>query len=290
MLIEWGIVMFGYVKIKKDELKIKDYNTYKGVYCSLCRQLGREYGLPARLSLNYDFTFLLLLRLALREREPCFAKARCSFNPLVKCKKCAGEDEDFSFTTAAAMVITYYKLLDNVADERFLKRLAGRFLCVLFKPRYKKACKCYPQLDSVISQMARSQAELEKGEPSLDRAAHPTAQALGRVFAMGASDKTQAEILERLGYCLGRYIYFMDALDDFESDKKNDCFNAFRVCGDISKAPEVIRHSAGEAVRAYYLLTPNRYGAVLENILTMGLNQTLAQVLNKQDQRKADVI
>ena len=55
--------MFGYVKAYKPELKVRDYEQYKAVYCSLCKTLGREYGLFARLTLSYDFTFAALLRL-----------------------------------------------------------------------------------------------------------------------------------------------------------------------------------------------------------------------------------
>lgn len=275
--------MFGYVKINKDELKIKEYNTYKAVYCSLCRELGRQYGLCARLTLNYDFTFLTLLRLALDEPEPCFINSRCSFNPLVRCKKCGSENQNFNVATAVAMLMLYYKLLDNIADERFFKRMAARLLKIMFKRRYKKAAALYPQADMLMMEMYQKQRAVEKGCPSLDAAAHPTAEALGKLFALDTPDTAQAEILYRLGYCLGRYVYFIDALDDYKADRKQGGFNAFVADARIGDAPEVIRHSIGEAVHAYYLLTPFRYGGILENILTKGLNNTLMQVLNDQE-------
>ena len=37
--------MFGYVTVYKPELKIKDYSLYKGVYCTLCKRMGREYNI-----------------------------------------------------------------------------------------------------------------------------------------------------------------------------------------------------------------------------------------------------
>lgn len=283
--------MFGYIKINKDEMKIKDYRTYKAVYCSLCRELGKEYGLAARLTLNYDFTFLAVLRLALAEEAPCFKDSRCSFNPLVKCKKCAGPNRDFSFATAAAMGILYYKLLDNVEDERRLKRLAARGMRFFFRRRYKKAAASYGELVPVLEEMRQAQSKVEKEKPSLDAAAHPTATALGKLFAMCSKEMGEQEILYRLGYCLGRYVYFMDAFDDYDQDLKAGAFNAFAVNGAIATAPETIRHSAGEAVGAYYLLTPARYGDILENILVKGLNNTLVQVMSRQtQQRKADAI
>ena len=73
--------MFGYVKMWKPELKMAEYEQYQGVYCSLCKQLGRRYGLPARMTLSYDFTLLALLGMALTPDCPGFEKSRCSFHP-----------------------------------------------------------------------------------------------------------------------------------------------------------------------------------------------------------------
>ena len=52
--------MFGYVTVHKEELKIKEYETYKGFYCGACQALKQEYGLPGQLTLSYDMTFLTL--------------------------------------------------------------------------------------------------------------------------------------------------------------------------------------------------------------------------------------
>jgi hypothetical protein len=57
--------VFGYVKAYKPELRVKEFEFYKAVYCSLCRDLGKKYGLVSRFSLSYDFTFLALLQLSL---------------------------------------------------------------------------------------------------------------------------------------------------------------------------------------------------------------------------------
>ena len=59
--------MFGYIKIAKPELKVKEYEMYKAVYCSLCRELGKSYGFLSRLTLSYDFTFLALLNMSLKD-------------------------------------------------------------------------------------------------------------------------------------------------------------------------------------------------------------------------------
>lgn len=99
---------------------------YKGVYCALCKRMGREYGVLSRMTLNYDFAFLAMLGLAVEEGCAGFERQRCLFNPLKKCLCCKG-GEAFSFAAAASMVMLYYKLKDNVTDQTFLKSIPARF-------------------------------------------------------------------------------------------------------------------------------------------------------------------
>ena len=64
--------MFGYIRIYKPQLRICEYETYRAVYCTLCRYLGRQMGVFSRLLLNYDYTFMAMLMIALSGEKPCF--------------------------------------------------------------------------------------------------------------------------------------------------------------------------------------------------------------------------
>ncbi len=66
--------MFGYVRIYKPELRMREYEQYRGVYCSLCKHLGSRYGAALRLTLSYDMTFLALLTMALKTEGVGFCK------------------------------------------------------------------------------------------------------------------------------------------------------------------------------------------------------------------------
>ena len=50
--------MFGYIRPVTAELKVKEYELYRAVYCGLCRSLGKCTGCASKLTLNYDFVFL----------------------------------------------------------------------------------------------------------------------------------------------------------------------------------------------------------------------------------------
>ena len=75
--------MFGYVKVCKPELRMREYEEYKAVYCTLCRVLGEEYGLAARGLLSYDACFYVLLRdCAESGKNPEYKAGRCRFNQI----------------------------------------------------------------------------------------------------------------------------------------------------------------------------------------------------------------
>ena len=59
--------MFGYIRPKIPELKVREYDQYKGIYCSLCKRMGKEYGIASRFALSYDSTFLVLMMLGLED-------------------------------------------------------------------------------------------------------------------------------------------------------------------------------------------------------------------------------
>ena len=132
--------MTGYIKAFKPELKIKDYELYRGVYCSECRVLGKLYTPIARMLLSYDFTFLSIVRLALQEQCGKFEEGRCCANPAKKCLKCT-EDAELERSADVVIIVSYYKLLDDIADGGFFKRLACRLIKPALSLMHKKAAK-----------------------------------------------------------------------------------------------------------------------------------------------------
>ena len=58
--------MFGYIRILQPELKIREYECYRGIYCGLCRQMGKCTGQCSRLTLRYDAAAMVCLRMAAR--------------------------------------------------------------------------------------------------------------------------------------------------------------------------------------------------------------------------------
>ena len=53
--------MFGFVAADPTKLSPEETEIYRGAYCGLCHALNSRHGSLARLTLNYDMTFLVLL-------------------------------------------------------------------------------------------------------------------------------------------------------------------------------------------------------------------------------------
>lgn len=289
--------MFGYIKPYKPEMKIKEFDTYKAIYCGLCKKLGKNYGLFSRMTLSYDFAFLALISLGLSEKSNGFRNEKCMVNILKK-KLCLSPCDDLTFVSSSAMVMFYYKLKDNYEDGNLKDKILSLLAMPFANNARKKSLKQYPKLDELFNRCMNEQKNIEESKStSVDKAAQPTAEALSGVFEILSDDKTQRQVLNRLGYLIGRYVYFMDALDDLEEDIKNNRYNVFynkfiaEENNNINSMKEyakgTINLTVGQIACCYELLDIKRYKEILDNIIYLGLHHSLNIASNeKKDNNK----
>lgn len=291
--------MLGYVKAFKPEMKVKDYELYKGIYCSLCRALGRIYSPVAQLFLSYDFAFAAVLRLAAADGGCSFSPKRCPYNPAKKCMICSGKAE-LDFCAHAVIITVFYKVLDNLHDAGFKSRLIAALIYPIVWLMHKKAARLAPEIEKIIAESMKRQAETEqKNGACLDEAAHESAHALGEVVALGF-DGERRNSLYTLGYMVGRYVYILDAADDLEDDLKNGSFNPFKseyTYIENTKTKEefaervrgMLNLTQSSALDALDSLEKKRFGDILENIVFDGLTFSGEKMLKKylpQEEKK----
>lgn len=284
--------MFGYVKAYKPELRVWELETYKAVYCSLCRSLGKTYGVLTRFTLSYDFVFLALLAHSLETGKDDFKNLRCPFNPLKRCKQCANKTKGLDLSSAAAMIMLYYKAEDNVKDNKGVKKLFYKTLVPFFRSKRKKAEKLYPQIDSVVKEYILAQDKLEKsGCSNIDEICEPTSKALASIFEMCSESDEQKRVLKTLGYCLGKWIYLIDCANDIEKDIKSDSYNVLRYSIPKNVAAKdyaeetlvpILNTCISNAILSFELLDIKKYKGILENILYLGLKASQRAVFKKE--------
>lgn len=282
--------MLGYVKAYKPNLKMSEYELYRGVYCSLCKNLGRRYSPLAQIFLSFDFTLAALITLALRDEKCRFLHSRCPYNPAKKCLKCA--DASLLDSCADAVIITvYYKLLDNLHDKGIKDKILAALVFPVVALMHKKAKRLSPETDSITKAAIEKQSIAEKKNAAIDEVAEPSARALADIFSLGL-DGDEKLIVSTLGYMVGRFVYILDAVDDLEKDVKSGNFNPFT--GEISdfgnslerqsfaeKAQQMLNLTQSEAVAAFDLLETRRFGSIISNIVYEGLEQSANEVLSK---------
>jgi hypothetical protein len=174
-------------------------------------------------------------------------------------------------------------VLDNINDEKGIKKWGFILIKPFFKAPYKKASKKYPYIDTLVSDYIIAQNMVEQDlNCDLDKAADPTAKMLSSLFMTLSDNASQKRVLDRLGYCIGRYIYLLDAYCDLTDDIKYNSFNPLK-CRENSK--ELIKQQLyfciNEAAKAFELLDIKKYKSILGNIIYLGLEDTAKKELEK---------
>ena len=280
--------MFGYVTPDKPNMFIKDFTLFRAYYCGLCICMGKEAGQFARLTVNYDMTVVSAFFHDLLEEERTVELTRCIGNPrkrpIVQPTPLMHELCRFN------LILAGLKIADDMADgdSCFFKRLA-------FSSSVKKAREKSPELASLADRCLERQLEEEKKEGGLDAAAEPFADMMRGVFRTLAKDKNTPAV-EQLGYLLGKYVYFIDALDDYDEDVKKGRFNPFkRAFGAASfkelrdqkrEDLEFIMEDIVKGVEeAYRDIKMGANEGIITNVFWYGLRRRIAMVLNKEDSK-----
>ncbi len=282
--------MFGYVRPLRCELRVREDETFRAVYCGLCHTLKQEYGFAARFILNYDFTFLAMV--LTKTGGAC--QKRCVASPLRK-KKVALRDPGLSSAAAASVICTWWKLCDEIRDQTGIRRLGARAVRLLFRRPYRRAKEKLAGYDRMLEQsVAALQALEERKETSMDAAADTFAGSLGELALLAPEEERRP--LRELFYHIGRWIYLMDAADDLKEDLASGNYNPLALRYGLTAAPlkgealksldVTARHSLYLASTAWALLPPRPCGAIIENILCYGLPTVQRQVLSGTYRKK----
>ncbi len=215
--------MFGYVTPQIPELRVKEFELYKAAYCGLCRAMGKRTGCLSRLSLNYDFVFLVLLRKVAEKRGGEVKMRRCIAHPLKK-RPMLEIDPSLEYCARASVMLTRLKLKDNVSDTHGIKRLLARMVAlvsIFFKKTTKELRPLEAKLKACIDELSALEGS---GCDSVDAVADTFGRLLSEVASYGL-EENEATLCAKIGYHLGKWIYIIDAIDDFEDDAKHHSFN-----------------------------------------------------------------
>lgn len=283
--------MFGYIKADKPEMKVKEYEAYKGLYCSVCKAMKKHYGLLSTLTLSYDITFLLLMRLSFSSKIPSYKKGRCPFNIAKKCNFCCDINDELCYCASVSMMLFYFKVKDNISDSSLFKRMLMYLVLPYAFIKYKKAKKLYPEIAEIIEANMNNQSAIEKNNTTLtDAAAHASADSLGKILSYKLNNENN--LLYKFGYGIGKWVYLMDAFDDIEKDIESKSYNVFVLKHSLKSSDNLtddikdeivatLNMSHAYSIEAWEQVKDKSLLPIAENILYNGIVVTMNDILER---------
>lgn len=275
--------MFGYVRPVREALTDADQQLYRRAYCGLCHALGKRHGWLARFTLSYDLTFLALL-VSGGTSHAC----RCPAKPWKAPTPCLCGSE-LERVADVSIILTWYKLRDDIADRGVLPGLPYRLASLPFRRAHRRASEALPEFEAKTAMNMERLAQFERERSSsLDRVADTFAAILAAAASAFLGESGQRRAMEQLLYHLGRWVYLADAWDDLARDKKKGRYNALdaRFNGSAERERDYVAttmtHSARLAGAAAELLDLGAQRDVIENVIYQGLTAAQRAVLNGQ--------
>ncbi len=281
--------MFGYVKTDIPNMYVKDTVLYKAIYCGLCKSIGSCSGLRCRFTLSYDLAFLSVLLHNVCNLDVEMSKQHCIVHPFKK-RPMTDVTPLSKRIGAFNVILAHYKLCDDVIDNG-----KGRIKRSFIKSGYKKVKKLEPKLDKIV---AGNYEELRRYEQnncdSIDMICDP----FGNIIKDAVIELTGEHFTEELGqlsYHIGKWIYLIDAIDDFEKDVKKKNYNVFnKMCPDIKLKKDLLQEKGQEIVSVLSdtlgiieelskALKYNFNHDLTDNIMRLGLKDQTKKIMEKKE-------
>lgn len=296
--------MFGYVRPYVPDLRVRENELYRAIYCGLCLEMGKTTGQLSRLSLSYDLVFLAAARMLATGEKPDVIYRRCAAHPLKKRQMLAHSDS-ISYAAAVSAILVGGKVDDDVADEKGLKLLASLSLKPACRHMVKKARRALGTEETVTGSLTCGLEALREyeaaGENSIDRCADSFGGMMAEIFS-GGLDDGKARIMREVGRGAGRFVYVADAMDDFADDVKKGRFNPiFAFYGEDAAEKDdgkvYLRREIAEELTRATLLELSRtascaelicdggdagLSAIVRNILYLGLPDAMKKICERR--------
>ena len=272
--------MLGYVTIEKSELKVREFDMYQAYYCGICKSIGRRFGQLPRMTLSYDSVFLALVLAGLSEETDIVLQEHCITHHIKK-KPVVFGNEALDYAADVMVILAYHKFLDDWKDEKSKVGLIGKSALA---GAYRKLREIHPDVCRKIENALNTLSELEKeNSGKLDLVSDTFADIMETLFTGYDPAADSSRILGQLGRHLGKWIYTIDALDDYEKDIEAEHYNPliFRE-NKLEGIGDLLYNYLAEAANACDLLEIKKNKGIIDNIIFMGLRERTDVILKER--------
>ncbi|MBO4914931.1 MAG: hypothetical protein J5449_06970 [Oscillospiraceae bacterium] len=201
-----------------------------------------------------------------------------------------------------SVILAWWQLRDHIKDHGFIASIPYRLVSVFIRRAYLRAAGHEPGFDETVRTRLNELSELEKSScASLDASAEPFAALLSEAAAP-MRDPQNERVLRQLFYHLGRWIYIIDAADDFGDDAKTGNYNPLRFRYGIEgdKLPEQVKAAIGETLdasvqrmaEAYSLLDAGEWRQILDSVFydsLYGIGRAVLDGVYRRHRKRTDL-
>lgn len=278
--------MFGYLKPDNPYLYLKDETLYKALYCGVCKSIGKICGQIPRFTLSYDMAFMSAICHNILGIDVEITKQRCIAHQIKK--RPIQKPDEISLTLGAVNVIlAYYKIKDDIVDEN-----KGLSKSLIIKKGYKKAKAKCPNIDKIVCEGYNRLREYEtKNSSSVDLVCDAFAKIIEEISTEIFQEKS-TEFTKNLFYAIGKWVYLIDALDDYDKDVKKKNFNVLYNEYKAETFATLLKNNKAEILYVFnsifsqiaenYKNIKMKYNTdLVNNIITRGIPQTTNKILQK---------
>lgn len=279
--------MFGYVNIDKQTLNDGQRGLWQSFMCQLCFSTKKQFGNFPRAFITNDINFFNVLFHGITQTDVQVNQCLCVSHPIKK-RSVMQPDELSDRLAVANILLTYYKLYDDVLDGANVKK---RTALRLFDKYRNAACAQWSDMDAMLSQRYGELRALEQANCSnIDQVCHPFAQ-LSADFAALVLQQNISQLSADLCYNVGKWIYLADALDDLPKDVKNRNYNPLTAHFGLTYANELGQYFADVQFEMYAVLNRiamcyndlniTKYNCLTDNVIFNSIRNKTAQVLKQ---------
>lgn len=284
--------MLGYINIEKLDLTLRDYIEYKSIYCSICNSLGKEFGNISRFSLAYDAVFIALC-LDNIENQKHNLEFSCPLNgKKMKSNVSLQVIEYVSF-------INYYLMLIKLKDDILDKHSTIKKLLYLYfnnKKQFRKKATKYSGIIEKLDSHMQAIFEKETNNPNFDELLNLFGEFFCLIiklypgFNNGNDFETMHPVLNKIVFNLGKWVYLIDAYDDYMDDKNDGQFNLLELLNKDNNSMEQL-HNKMIALTSILLMNMqlelntvvfNKHDAIIKNIIVAGCPSCFRKICLKQ--------
>ena len=159
---------------------------------------------------------------ALSELENKEIEFLCPLHPTKRRKAFINEASEYA--ADMNLILAYHNLIDDWKDDH---SYAKKALAKILDKDYARIVEKYPRQVKALEYYLEQTEKLERQkESNLDLVSGLTGEMLGEIFCW--REDIWKDELKTLGFYMGKFIYLMDAYEDFEKDKKKNVYNPLK--------------------------------------------------------------